>query len=144
MTARKLSPEQVAAAAMVAEAKVRGPALTGPGGLLKLFTENVPETALNEKMAEHLGHEKNQAGPDRESANVRDGSRAKTVISDDAGEVGITLCAWVNFKPEPEAPARRSPGRSPITTVSRSRRRCEGGWSRWSASTGTERRLGAE
>jgi len=37
--ARELSPEQAAAAAMVAEAKARGLALTGPDGLLKLFTK---------------------------------------------------------------------------------------------------------
>jgi putative transposase len=35
--ARELSPEQAAAAAMVAEAKARRPALTGPD--LKLFTK---------------------------------------------------------------------------------------------------------
>lgn len=39
----QLSPEQAAAAAMVAEAKARGLALTGPDGLLKLFTKNVLE-----------------------------------------------------------------------------------------------------
>jgi putative transposase len=61
--ARELSPEQAAAAAMVAEAKARGLALTGPDGLLKLFTKTVLETALNEEMTEHLGHEKNQAEP---------------------------------------------------------------------------------
>jgi hypothetical protein len=54
----QLSPEQAAAAAVVAEAKARGLALTGPDGLLKLFTKNVLETALNEEMTEHLGHEK--------------------------------------------------------------------------------------
>ena len=43
---------------MVAEAKARGLALTGPDGLLKLFAKNVLETALNEEMTEHLGHEK--------------------------------------------------------------------------------------
>ena len=89
--ARELSPEQAAAAAMVAEAKARGLALTGPDGLLKLFTKNVLETALNEEMAEHLGHEKNQAEPGRESTNVRNGARSKTVISDAAGEVEITV-----------------------------------------------------
>jgi transposase-like protein len=89
--ARELSPEQAAAAAMVAEAKARGLALTGPDGLLKLFTKNVLETALNEEMTEHLGHEKNQADPDRESTNVRNGARSKTVISDAAGEVGIDV-----------------------------------------------------
>jgi len=89
--ARELSPEQAAAAAMVAEAKARGLALTGPDGLLKLFTKNVLETALNEEMTEHLGHEKNQADPDRESTNVRNGARPKTVISDAAGEVQIEV-----------------------------------------------------
>ena len=89
--ARELSPEQAAAAAMVAEAKARGLALTGPDGLLKLFTKNVLETALNEEMTEHLGHEKNQAEPDRESTNVRNGTRSKTVISDAAGEVEIDV-----------------------------------------------------
>ncbi|MGH3762915.1 IS256 family transposase [Actinophytocola sp.] len=89
--ARELSPEQAAAAAMVAEAKARGLALTGPDGLLKLFTKNVLETALNEEMTEHLGHEKNQAAPDRESTNVRNGARSKSVVSDAAGEVEINV-----------------------------------------------------
>jgi putative transposase len=88
---RQLSPEQVAAAAMVAEAKARGLELTGPNGLLKLFTKNVLETALNEELTEHLGHGKNQAPPTRESTNVRNGSRAKTVISDAVGEVAIDV-----------------------------------------------------
>lgn len=89
--ARELSPEQAAAAAMVAAAKARGLALTGPDGLLKLFTKTVLETALNEDMTEHLGHEKNQADPGRGSTNVRNGTRPKTVISDAAGEVQIEV-----------------------------------------------------
>lgn len=88
---RQLSPEQAAAAAMVAEAKARGLALTGPDGLLKLFTKNVLETALGEEMTEHVGHEKNQAEPDRETTNVRNGTRAKTVVSDAAGDVRIEV-----------------------------------------------------
>jgi putative transposase len=87
----QLSPEQAAAAAMVAEAKARGLALTGPDGLLKLFTKNVLETALREEMTEHLGHEKNQAESGRESTNVRNGNRSKTVISDAAGEVEVNV-----------------------------------------------------
>ncbi len=74
---RRLSPEQAAAAAMVAEARQRGLELTGPDGLLKLFTKNVLETALNEEMTEHLGHEKNQADQGRESTNVRNGARRR-------------------------------------------------------------------
>src|SRR3982751_599841 len=88
---RTLSPEQAAATAMVAEARQQGLALTGPDGLLKLFTKNVLETALNEEMTEHLGYEKHGASPDRESANIRNGSRSKTVISDAVGEVEIAV-----------------------------------------------------
>jgi transposase-like protein len=88
---RQLSPEQAAAAAMVAEAKARGLELTGPDGLLKLFTKNVLEAALNEEMTEHIGHEKNRVETGRTSVNVRNGSRSKTVVSDAAGEVHIEV-----------------------------------------------------
>jgi hypothetical protein len=47
-----LSPEQAAVVAMVAEARERGLALTGPDGLLKLFTKTVLETALNEEFGD--------------------------------------------------------------------------------------------
>jgi putative transposase len=85
------SAEQAAAAWMVAQAKERGLALTGPDGLLKLFTKNVLETALNEEMTEHLGHEKNRAEPGRAGANVRNGARKKIVISDAVGEIEIDV-----------------------------------------------------
>lgn len=88
---RQLSPEQAAAAAMVAEARERGLELTGPDGLLKLFTKNVLETALNEEMTAHLGHEKNRAEPGRETSNIRNGSRPKTVMSDAVGELQIEV-----------------------------------------------------
>jgi len=88
---RQLSPEQAAAAAMVAEARRRGLELTGPDGLVKLFTKNVLETALNEELTEHLGHEKNQAEEGRPTTNVRNGARSKTVVSDAAGEVSIDV-----------------------------------------------------
>ena len=88
---RQLSPEQAVAAMMVAQAREQGLALTGPDGLLKLFTKSVLETALNEEMTEHLGYEKHDAGPGRESANIRNGSRPKTVISDAVGEVEIAV-----------------------------------------------------
>ena len=91
LAGRQLSPEQAAAAAMVAEARARGLELTGPDGLLKLFTKNVLETALNEEITEHLGYEKNRAEPGRQSGNVRNGARPKTVISDAAGEVRIDV-----------------------------------------------------
>ena len=77
---RQSSPEQVAAAAMVAQAREQGLALTGPDGLLKLFTKSVLETALNEEMTEHLGYAKHDADPDRELVNIRNGCRSKTVL----------------------------------------------------------------
>ena len=39
-----MSPEQAAAAAMVAEAKAQGWVLTGPDSLLTLFTKNLLDT----------------------------------------------------------------------------------------------------
>jgi transposase-like protein len=88
---RQLSPEQAAAVAMVAAAREQGLALTGPDGLLKLFTKHVVETALYEEMTEHLGHEKNRVEAGRVSTNIRNGTRSKTVLSDAAGEVRIEV-----------------------------------------------------
>jgi putative transposase len=88
---RELSPEQAAAAAMVARAREEGLNLTGPQGLLKLFTKNVLETALNEELTGHLGHEKNRVEVGRESTNVRNGTRSKTVVSDAVGEIVIQV-----------------------------------------------------
>ena len=64
MTAKKKpepSAEEVAARELVRLAKEQGLSLTGPDGLLKQFTKSVLETALNEEMTEHLGHQKNRA-----------------------------------------------------------------------------------
>ncbi len=85
------SAEAAAAAELVRLAKEQGLALTGPDGLLKLFTKNVLETALNEELTEHLGHEKNRADPDREGRNVRNGSRPKTVLTEANGQVTIDV-----------------------------------------------------
>ena len=72
-------------------AKEQGLSLIGPDGLLKQFTKTVFETALNEEMTEHLGHDKNQAPPDRESTNIRNGTRSKTVLTEAAGHVPIEV-----------------------------------------------------
>jgi putative transposase len=42
-------------------------------------------------MTEHLGYDKHDADPDRESVNIRNGCRPKTVISDAVGEVEIAV-----------------------------------------------------
>lgn len=87
----KPSAEQQAAAELVRMAKEQGLSLTGPDGLLKQFTKNVLETALNEEMTEHLGHEKHQAPDERESRDVRNGTRSKTVLTEATGEVEIDV-----------------------------------------------------
>lgn len=65
--------------------------LTGPEGLLQQFTKTVLETALNEEMTEHLGFEPNQAPEDRDSGNVRNGTRSKTVLTETTGPVPIEV-----------------------------------------------------
>ena len=49
------------------------------------------ETALNEEMTEHLGHERNRAPGARDSANVRNGTRAKTVLTHASGQVELAV-----------------------------------------------------
>ena len=85
------SAEELAAQELVRLAKEQGLSLTGPDGLLKQFTKSVLETALNEEMTEHLGHEKNRARGDRESVNVRNGTRPKTVLTEATGHVEIEV-----------------------------------------------------
>ncbi|WP_085995487.1 IS256 family transposase [Nocardia testacea] len=85
------SAEQLAAAELVRMAKEQGLSLTGPDGLLQQFTKTVLETALNEEMTEHVGFEPNQAPEDRESTNVRNGTRSKTVLTETTGPVPIEV-----------------------------------------------------
>lgn len=85
------SAEAAAAREFLKLASDRRLSLTGPDGLLKQFTKNVLETALNEEMTEHLGHEKNRAPGGRKSANVRNGSRPKTVLTAATGPVEIEV-----------------------------------------------------
>jgi putative transposase len=79
------------AAELVWLGKEWGLALTGPDGLLRLFTKNVLETALNEELIEYLGQEKNRAGPDREGGSIGSGTRAKSVLTVARGEVWIEV-----------------------------------------------------
>ena len=51
--------EQVAAEELVRRAREQGLSLTGPDGLLKQLTKVVIETALDQELTEHLGHERN-------------------------------------------------------------------------------------
>ena len=85
------SAEELAALELVRQAKEQGLSLTGPDGLLKQFTKSVLETALNEEMTDHLGHEKNRAPEGRDSVNVRNGTRPKTVLTQATGHVEIEV-----------------------------------------------------
>ena len=88
---RSPSPEEIdAARELVRQARDRGVALTGPDGLLKALTKTVIETALDEEMAEHLGYDKHDP-MGRNRANSRNGTRAKTVLTEAAGQVEIEV-----------------------------------------------------
>jgi putative transposase len=84
------SAEQRAAVELVRAAKEQGLSLTGPDGLLKQLTKTVLETSLNEEMTEHLGYEKHDpAGAG--SGNIRNGTRAKSVLTEASGPVEIEV-----------------------------------------------------
>ena len=85
------SAEEAAAKELVRLAREAGLSLTGPDGLLKAFTKSVLEAALNEEMTEHLGHAKNRVPPGRESTNVRNGSRPKSVLTGASGTVDLQV-----------------------------------------------------
>jgi transposase-like protein len=92
VTKKKAEPTavQLAAEEMVRRARERGLSLTGPDGLLKQLTKTVLETALNQEMTEHLGHEKH-GRPVTGSGNVRNGTRPETVLTESTGQVGIDV-----------------------------------------------------
>jgi putative transposase len=48
---------------LVAAARCRGVELTGPGGLLTGLTKQVPETALDVELSDHLGHDRREPVP---------------------------------------------------------------------------------
>ena len=95
------SAEAAAAAGLFRLAKEQGLSLTGPDGLLKQFAKTVLETALNEEMFPEdfvqgrplLAPRARQkpSPPERESTNIRNGTRPKTVLTEAAGHVPIEV-----------------------------------------------------
>ena len=73
--------QQQLARDIVEQARAQGIELVGPGGLLTGLTKTVLETALEAEMSEHLGYDKH-APEGRNRANSRNGSRAKTVLTE--------------------------------------------------------------
>ena len=82
------SAELAAARELVRQAKEQGLSLTGPDGLLKQLTKTVLETALDEELTEHLGHERRAPAA---GGNVRNGTRSKTVLTEASGHVEIDV-----------------------------------------------------
>src|ERR1700751_5099792 len=80
--------EQKLAEELVARAREEGVSLTGPGGLLKQLTKTVLGTALNQEWTEHPGHDKHGQPV---AGNVRNGTRAKTVLTEGSGQVPIEV-----------------------------------------------------
>jgi len=68
----------------------KGLSLTGPEGLLKQLTKTVLETALNEEMTEHLGYEKHNLAS-AGAGNIRNGTRSRTVLTENTGQVEIVV-----------------------------------------------------
>jgi len=88
------SPDEAQRAAvreLVKAARARGEDLTGPDGLLKTITATVLESALEEEMSEHLGYDKHHPPAGGGPGNVRNGSRAKKVLTEAAGEVPVRV-----------------------------------------------------
>ena len=82
--------EQKAAEEMVRRAREQGLSLTGPDGLLRQLTKTVLETALDQELTEHLGHERHGQPV---TGNVRTGTRAKTVLTESTGQVQVDVPA---------------------------------------------------
>ena len=91
---------------LLKQAKEQGVSLVGPGGLLNQLTRNVLETALEAEMTEHLGHEHGQRPI---AANMRNGTRSKTVLT----EIGPV---------EIEVPRDRDGSFEPVIVPKRKRR----------------------
>src|SRR5512132_1028414 len=108
---RMLTPEE-AERAPVKAARARGEELTGPDGLLKSLTKQVIESALEEEMTDHVGYDKH-AVQGRNGGNSRNGTRTKTVLTDNAGQVQV------------EVPRDRDGTFKPVIVAKRQRRLSE-------------------
>ena len=79
--------------------------LTGEGGLLQRLTKRVLESALEGEITDHLGYEKHDA-EGRGSGNSRNGTRAKTVLTD-VGPVEVKVPRDVAGSFEPQIVKKR-------------------------------------
>jgi putative transposase len=108
--------ERAAIRELVKGARDRGLALTGPDGLLKVLTKTVLEAALDEEMNDHLGYAKH-AWEGRDGGNSRNGTRSKTVITDTAGPVEITVPRDRDGSFEPQIVKKRQRRAGDVDTI---------------------------
>lgn len=98
------SDEQLIAM-LVDRARREGMQLTGAGGLLQQLTKRVLESALEGEITDHLGYDKHDAAG-RNSGNSRNGTRAKTVLTD-VGPVEVKVPRDVEGSFEPQIVRKR-------------------------------------
>ncbi|WP_241968036.1 IS256 family transposase [Streptomyces sp. ICBB 8177] len=90
---------------LVERARSEGLQLTGQGGLLQQLTKRVLESALEGEITDHLGYEKHDVAG-RGSGNSRNGSRAKTVLTD-VGPVEVKVPRDTSGTFEPQIVKKR-------------------------------------
>ncbi|WP_435178256.1 IS256 family transposase [Actinacidiphila sp. bgisy145] len=90
---------------LVERARSEGMQLTGAGGLLQQLTKRVLESALEGEITDHLGYDKHDAAG-RNSGNSRNGTRAKTVLTD-VGPVEVKVPRDVEGSFEPQIVKKR-------------------------------------
>lgn len=108
--------EQAAITELVRAARARGEDITGPEGLLKYLTKTVLETALDEEMNEHLGYDKHSIEGNN-TGNSRNGTRSKTVLTDNVGPVRIEVPRDRNGSFEPVVVKKRQRRLGDVDTV---------------------------
>jgi putative transposase len=90
---------------LVDRARAGGLQLTGEGGVLQQLTRRLLEAALDGEITDHLGYGKHDPAG-RDGGNSRNGSRAKTVLTD-VGPVEIRVPRDRDASFEPKIVAKR-------------------------------------
>ncbi|WP_240436934.1 IS256 family transposase [Streptomyces sporangiiformans] len=90
---------------LIERARSEGLQLSGEGGLLQQLTKRVLEGALEGEITDHLGYDKHDS-EGRNSGNSRNGTRAKTVLTD-VGPVEVKVPRDVAGTFEPQIVKKR-------------------------------------
>jgi putative transposase len=90
---------------LVDRSRARGLQLTGEGSVLQQLTKRFLESALDGEITDHLGYDKHDPAG-RNTGNSRNGSRAKTVLTD-VGPVEISVPRDRDASFEPKIVAKR-------------------------------------